>query len=111
MPLETPAKNAAERLLLLTETLNEAVLNERLEEIDGILASRQAVIDQIETLNIDSIAAAILAKVGEAEEDLIALMVRTQGEATTELVRLFSGSQQTKAYKRPPTRGRLLRTG
>jgi ribosomal protein S6 len=110
MPLETRAKVAAERLLLLTEAINEAMLNDRVDEIDGLLQSRQAVVDQIGTMDIDAVASAILAKVATAEADLVAMMLRTQGEATKELARQFSGNKSVKAYQ-GSTPKRLLRTG
>lgn len=111
MPLETRAKLAAEKLLLLTESLNDAVLNARSEEIDGILTSRQLVLDQLGTMDIDSAAAALLSRVQDSELDLITLLRRSQSETTAELASLLSGSQKARVYKSPPKQGRLLQTG
>ncbi|HXH59826.1 MAG TPA: hypothetical protein VNI20_00555 [Fimbriimonadaceae bacterium] len=109
MPLESKARIAAERLLILTEALSDAVLNERYEDIRSLLESRQNAIDQMTTLTIDAPAQAVLQQVKKAEADLTALMVRSRESATQELVQLFSGARQIRAYTRQKRSQGLLR--
>jgi hypothetical protein len=111
VPLETRARIAAERLLLLTEAVGEAVLNDRLDEIPGLLASRQSSLDQLATMKLDAAALAVLERVREAERDLESLIGRSQGTLTRELTDMFSGSRQVKAYRQAVPSRHLQRTG
>jgi hypothetical protein len=111
MPLETRAKVAAERLLLMTEALADAVLNDRTDEFQGLLTSRQAVLDQLGTMSLDAPSMAILASVATAERNLISLIQRTQGAATQDLAKLFSGMRQVRAYRNAPSTSGMQRTG
>jgi hypothetical protein len=95
----------------LTEELSVCVLDGRLEEVGGILASRQALLDQLETMDIDAAAAALLAKTAESERHLLALLQRTQGEATAQLAALFKDNQKVRGYAPTAKQGRLLQTG
>ncbi len=108
---ETRAKLTAERLLLLTESLGEALVAERYDEVPGLIASRQSALDQLGTMKIDAMARAILERVTKVESDLVTLMRRTQSEDMNELARHFQGAQQVKAYRNPHDPRRLLRTG
>ena len=111
MPLNTRAKSHAERLLLLTEELSTSVLNGRLDEVGGILASRQALLDQLETKDIDAAAAALLAKTADSERNLLSLLQKTQSEATAQLAALFTDNQKVRGYTPTAKQGRLLQTG
>ncbi len=111
MPLDTRAKIAAERLLLMTEALSDAVLHDRTDELQGLIASRQAVLDQLGTMRIDAPAIAILESVATAERNLISLIQRTQGVATQDMAKLFSGMRQVRAYRNAPSHSGMQRTG
>lgn len=111
MPLETPARVAAEKLLIITEAMGEAVVNDRFEELSGLLASRQTVLDQLGTMNLDAPAIAVLERVAVSERNLISLIQRTQGEATQDLVKLYSGMKQVRSYRNAAQSNGLLRTG
>ncbi len=111
MPLDTRARATVERLLLMTEALSDAVLNDRLDELPGLFDSRQGVLDQLGTMEIDSAAIAILKSVAAAERDLIALIQRTQGAATQDMAQLFAGMRQVRAYRNAPSHKGLQRTG
>lgn len=111
MQLETRARSAAEKLLLLTEALSEALMNDRFEEVAGLISSRQDVLDQLGTMKIDAMAGAVLERVAKVEADLVSLMRRTQTDATNELAKHFQGTKQVKAYRGAHDPRRLLRTG
>ena len=98
---ESRARSVAERLLLLTEALFDAVANDRLDEIGGILQSRQAVITELNALQLDSLAFAVLAKVSESEQAVFAVMERTSAAATQEMVQMFSSAKSVRAYAKP----------
>lgn len=111
MPLETRARVAAERLLLMTESLIDAVVNERTDELPGMIDARKREVGHLSTMDLDAPTLAILKRVQAAEEELISLMVRTQGSTLTDLAGLFSGNKQVKAY-RPSSQSRSMqRTG
>ncbi len=111
MPLETRARVTAERLLLMTEALSDAVLNDRLDELPGLIASRQSVLDQLSTMTLDAPTIAILERVIVAERDLLSMVQRSQGMATQEMAQLFSGMRQVRAYRNAPAPTSLQRTG
>ena len=111
MPLETRAKVTAERLLLMTEALIDAVVNERTEELQGMIDARRREVGHLSTMDLDAPTLAILRRVQVAEEELISLMVRTQGSTLTDLANLFSGSKQVKAYKTTSQPRSMQRTG
>jgi hypothetical protein len=111
MPLETRAKVTAERLLLMTEALIDAVVNERTEDLQGMIDARRREVAHLSTMDLDAPCLAILRRVQQAEEELLSLMLRTQGSTLTDLANLFSGSKQVKAYKPPSHRRSMQRTG
>ena len=111
MPLDTPARNAAERLLILTEALSEAVLNDRFEELAELIRARQVVLDQLGSMKIDATAIAVLEHVVVSERDLISLVQRSSGEAVQQMAALFAGMKQVRAYRSPTAPKGLLRTG
>jgi hypothetical protein len=111
VPLETRARVCAERLLIVTEALADAVLKERYDEVTGLLASRQSMLDEIATMALDSPSLAILERVRESEEDLFAMLGRTQGALSGELTALHSGTRLVRAYRPTGPRAGLQRTG
>lgn len=111
MQLETRARVAAERLLLLTEAVADAVLNDSLEELPGLLDSRQSILDQLDTMSLDAAAIAILERVTCSERDLITMVQRSKGVATQEMAQLFSGMRQVRAYRNSSIGQGLQRTG
>lgn len=111
MPLDTPAKRTAERILLLTESLRDAVKNDNSDEFGGLFNSRQEAIDQLATMEIDSAARALLERVTESENGLMSQLHKTQAGATRELIQMFAGSRNVQAYKSSPDAAVFQRTG
>ncbi len=111
MPLETRAKVAAERLLLMTEALSDAILNDRTDELQGLIDGRQAILDSLGTMKLDAPAVAVLECVATAERNLISLIQRTQGATTQDMAKLFSGMRQVRAYRNGPSHSGMQRTG
>lgn len=99
MLLDTHAKRTAEKVLLLTEALRQALVNDRADEFSGLFKSRQDAIDQLETMDIDSGARALLERATESEAELMKQLQRTQASATRELIHMFAGTRNVKAYK------------
>lgn len=102
---ESKSRLVAERLLLLTEALFDAVANDRLDEIGGILHSRQSAISELSMLPLDSLSIALLEKVQESEEAVLSVMERTSAATSHELVTMFSSSRQVRAYRAPQQKG------
>jgi hypothetical protein len=111
VPLDTRAKTTAERLLILTESLADSILSDRVEETSELIVARQATLDQLGTMELDAAAMAILERVVVSERDLISLVQRTQGVATQDMVQLYAGMKQVRAYQRPQPSPGLSRTG
>lgn len=101
LPPETRASHIAEKLLLLTEALFDAVANDRLDEMSGILQSRQSVLNELEQIQLDVPAFAVLQRVAESEEAVLAVMERTSASTTQEMVLMFSGAKNLRAYSLP----------
>lgn len=99
MLLETTAKATAERLLLLTDALVATVVGDSPGEMDGLLQSRQAVIDQLAAMDVDSAAAAVLELVAKSEGRLMAEMQRAQASVTSALIGTYSGRRNVRAYR------------
>ena len=99
MPPETSAKASAERLLLLTEALIEAVTADRPDELNGLLDSRQTVIEQLATMDVDSAAAAVLKLATKAERRLLAEMRRSQAAVTNSLIESYARRRNVRAYR------------
>jgi hypothetical protein len=112
VPLETRARFAAERLLVLTEALADAIVSDRADEVPALMASRQSVLDQLATMDIDAAARAVLERVWKSDAELTALTRRAQGQFVAELATLVTGTRSVQAYRsgdfRRPT---LQRTG
>lgn len=100
VPLETSAKASAERLLLLTEAMIDAVARDRPDELNGLLDSRQKVIDQLATMDIDSVAAAVLELATKAERRLLAEMRRSQAAVTRSLIETYARERKVRALPR-----------
>ena len=99
MLLETSAKASAERLLLLTEALIDALAGDRPDELNGLLDSRQKVIGQLATMDIDSAAAAVLKLATKAERRLLAEMRRSQAAVTSSLIETYAGERNVRAFR------------
>ena len=99
MPIETSAKASAERLLLLTETLIDAVAADRPDELNGLLQSRQEVIEQLATMVVDAGAAAVLELATKAERRLLTEMHRSQAAVTGALIETYAGERNVRAYR------------
>ena len=110
MLLETSAKAAAERLLLLTEALIDAVAADRPDELNGLLQSRQQVIEQLATMDIDPAAAGVMELATKAERRLMAEMHRSQAAVTSELIGTYTGQRNVRAYRGAATSA-FQRTG
>ena len=96
---ETTAKATAERLHLLTNALIAAVVGDRPEEMDGLLNSRQTVIDQLATMDADPAAAAVMKLVAKSERKLMTEMQRSQASVKGALIGTFSGQRNVRAYR------------
>ena len=97
--------------MILTESLADSILNDRAEETSELIIARQATLDQLGTMTLDAGAMAILKRVIASERDLISLVQRTQGVAMQDMVQLYAGMKQVRAYKRPQSSSGLMRTG
>lgn len=111
MPLDTPARIAAERLFILTEAVSDAVVNGRMDEVPALLASRQTELDRLGALEVDSLARAMLERVAASERDLISMLNRSKTDLSTELAQLFSGMRQVRAYRTQSQGNTLQRAG
>lgn len=98
---ESKPRLIAERLLLLTEALFDAAANDRLDEVGGILQSRQVAINELDRLELDSFALAVLEKVRESEVNALAVMERTSAATANELVHMFKSTKKIRAYSKP----------
>jgi len=78
VPTKTSAKACAERLLLLTETLIDAVAADSPDELNGLFQTRQEVIEQLATMDLDPGAEAVLELATKAERRLLTEMHRSQ---------------------------------
>ena len=111
MLLDTPAKRTAERLLLLTESLRDALAHDRTEEFGGLFKSRQETIDQLGTMDVDSSARAMLERAKTSDAELMKQLQRTQATATRELIQMFAGSRNVQAYRSKSELASFQRTG
>ncbi|MFW5697709.1 MAG: hypothetical protein ACOCX1_04030 [Fimbriimonadaceae bacterium] len=101
MPLETRASVTAQRLLLLTLSLEEALKSENLEEVESLLADRQNTLYTLSTQMLDSAAMAILEKVQEAEFRVNEKMLAFKGELGEGASQGFRRRQQLRKYAGP----------
>lgn len=108
MLLETTARKVAERILLLTMSLQEAVRNGETEQLTGLLNSRAEALRDLETMDIDSGAAAILQKVRSEEAELMKELKRGQAGLTNELIRSFTDTKSAQVYRRDAGSGYAL---
>jgi hypothetical protein len=108
MPLETHASVTAQRLLLLTLSLEEALKSQDLEEVESLLADRQSTLNTLSTQVLDAAAMAILEKVQEAEprinEKMLALKVElgdgaSQGFRRRQQLRNYGGPGRNSAWE------------
>ena len=100
MLLETAVRKVAERVLLLTLSLQEEVRNGETEQLNELLNSRAEALRELEAMDIDSGAAAILEKVRSEETLLMKLLQQGQAGLTNELIRSFTDTKSAQAYRR-----------
>lgn len=99
MPLDTAVRKAAERILLLTMSLQEIVRAGNTEQLTELLNSRAEALQDLETMEIDSGAAAILVRVRSEEAVLMKQMQQEQAGLTNEMVRSFTDPKSAKVYR------------
>ena len=100
MLLETTVRKVAERILLLTMSLQEAVRNGETEQLNELLSSRAEALRDLETMDIDSAASAILERVRSEETVLMKLLQQGQAGLTNELIRSFTDTRSAQVYRR-----------
>ena len=100
MLLETTARKVAERILLLTMSLQEAVRDGETEQLSELLSSRAEALRDLEAMDIDSAASAILERVRSEETVLMKLLQQGQAGLTNELIRSFTDTRSAQVYRR-----------
>ena len=108
MPLETTVRRVAERVLLLTMSLQEVASNGETDQLAELFNSRAEALHDLETMDIDSGAAAILDKVRSEELVLMRCLRQGQAELTNELIRSFSDTRSAQVYRRGTGSGYAL---
>ena len=108
MLLETTVCKVAERILLLTMSLQAEVRNGETEQLSELLNSRADALRCLEAMEIDSGAAAILEKVRAEETVLMKLLQQGQAGLTNELIRSFTDTKSAQMYRRDAGSGYAL---
>ena len=99
MLLETTVRKVAERILLLTMSLQDAVRNGETEQLNELLNSRADALRDLEAMDIDSGAEAILEKVRSEETVLMKLLQQGQAGLTNDLIRSFTDTKSARVYR------------
>ena len=89
-------------------SLQEEVRNGETEQLNELLNSRAEALRDLETMDIDSGAAAILEKVRSEEAVLMKQLQRGQAGLTNELIRSFTDTRSAQVYRRSAGSGFAL---
>ena len=99
MPPNYGMESFAQRLLLTTLALEDALGRESRHEIDCLVAQRQKLLDKLESLTLDSAAVAVLETVAAVEKRMLAKLEEARAAVADQLRNRQQVKRAVKAYK------------